>query len=167
MNPGRTGSSCKIDPWKKTSIAVYEGALEGEMKQLCKVLDRAETRASMKADALDDLKAGRGETQKYQKAFGREQAVVFKRHRTKFARKRRIQSSSTRRTTESELNAAQVYDPSLVKDYEKVQARRRTTEESTAVSFGRGREQLPAPPSVDDWRSGYRLQERTGASVYG
>ena len=136
----------------------YEGALEGEMKQLFKVLDQAETRASMKADALDDLKAGRAETQKYQKAFGRERHVP--KTQDEIRKKEANPEQFNEENDRERLNAAQVYDPSLVKDYEKVQARREQLKKMpNEDQLRKGQKQLPAPPSVDDWRSGYRLQK--------
>jgi len=136
----------------------YEGPLEGEMKQFLKVLDQAETRASMKADALDDLKSARAETQKYQKAFGRE------RHTPKTQDEIRKKEANPEQFNEENdrerLDAAQVYDPSLVKDYEKVQARRAQLKKMPVEDqLRKGQKQIPAPPSVDDWRAGYRLQK--------
>lgn len=135
----------------------YEGPLLGEMKQLLKVLDQAETRASMKADALDDLKAGRAETQKYQKAFGRERHVPKTQDEI---RKREANPEQFDEENDRErLNAAQVYDPSLVKDYEKVQARREQLKKmQTEDQLRKARKQIPAPPSEDDLREGYRLK---------
>ena len=136
----------------------YEGPLLGEMKQLLKVLDQAETRASMKADALDDLKAGRAETQKYQKAFGRERHVP--KTQDEIRKKEANPEQFNEENDRERLNAAQVYDPSLVKDYEKVQARREQLKKMPAEDqLRKGQKQIPAPPSVDDWRTGFRLQQ--------
>jgi hypothetical protein len=136
----------------------YEGPLLGEMKQLLKTLDQAETRASLNAGALDDLKAARAETQKYQKAFGRERHVPKTQDEI---RKREANPEQFDEENDRErLNAAQVYDPSLVKDYEKVQARREQLKKMPAEDqLRKGQKQIPAPPSVDDWRSGFRLQQ--------
>jgi hypothetical protein len=136
----------------------YEGPLLGEMKQLLKTLDQAETRASLNAGALDDLKAAREETQKYQKAFGRERHVPKTQDEI---RKREANPEQFDEENDRErLNAAQVYDPSLVKDYEKVQARRAQLKKMPAEDqLRKGQKQIPAPPSADDWRSGFRLQK--------
>jgi hypothetical protein len=136
----------------------YEGPLLGEMKQLLKTLDQAETRASLNAGALDDLKAARAETQKYQKAFGRERHVPKTQDEI---RKREANPEQFDEENDRErLNAAQVYDPSLVKDYEKVQTRREQLKKMPAEDqLRKGQKQIPAPPSVDDWRTGFRLQQ--------
>jgi predicted transposase YbfD/YdcC len=135
----------------------YEGPLLGEMKQLLKTLDQAETRASMNAGALDDLKAAREETQKYQKAFGRERHVPKTQDEI---RKREANPEQFDEENDRErLNAAQVYDPSLVKDYEKVQARREQLKKmQTEDQLRKARKQIPPPPSPDDLREGYRLK---------
>jgi hypothetical protein len=135
----------------------YEGPLLGEMKQLLKTLDQAETRASLNAGALDDLKSAREETQKYQKAFGRERHVPKTQDEI---RKREANPEQFDEENDRErLNAAQVYDPSLVKDYEKVQARREQLKKmQTEDQLRKARKQIPSPPSEDDLREGYRLK---------
>src|SRR5208337_865880 len=89
----------------------YEGPLLGEMKQLFKVLDQAETRASMKAGALDDLTAGRTATREYQEAFGRDRHVPKTQDEI---RKQQANPEQWKEENDQErLDAAKKFDPSL------------------------------------------------------
>ncbi len=135
----------------------YEGTLLGEMKQVYKVLDKAETKASLEADALDDLEAGRKATREYQEAFGRE------RHTPKTQDEIRKQQANPEQFKEENdqerLDAAKKYDPSLAEDYEAVKKHRAQIKKMrTPEQLEKARKPVPEPPSHDDLRPGYRLK---------
>jgi hypothetical protein len=135
----------------------YEGPLLGEMKQLLKVLDQAETRASMKAGALDDLKAGRTATREYQEAFGRDRHIPKTQDEI---RKQQANPEQWKEENDQErLDAAKKFDPSLAEDYAKVKALRdRLKKMPTEDQLRKGRKQIPPAPTVGDLREGYRLE---------
>jgi hypothetical protein len=135
----------------------FEGILLGEMKQVYKVLDKAETKASLEADALDDLDAGRKATREYQEAFGRE------RHTPKTQDEIRKQQANPEQFKEENdqerLDAAKKFDPSLADDYATVKEHRAQIKKMrTPEQLERARKPVPEPPSYDDLRPGYRLK---------
>jgi hypothetical protein len=100
----------------------YEGPLLGEMKQLFKALEQAESRATMKAGAMDDLTAARAATRKYQEAFGRERHTPTT--QDEIREKTANPEAYRERADQERLAAAEKHDPTLRTDYEKVKAKR-------------------------------------------
>jgi hypothetical protein len=136
----------------------YEGPLEGEMKQIYKTLDQAETRASMKAGALDDLKEAKKATAEYQQAFGKERPTpkTVDNMRMKGANPEQFLADHD----QERLDAAKKHDPSLVEDFKKVKDRRDALKKMKSEDELRKQlNQIPAPPTVGDIREGYNLKE--------
>lgn len=135
----------------------FEGIIKGEMQQLYKALDQAETRASLNAGALDDLNSARKATREYQEAFGRD------RHMPKTQdeiRKQQANPDQFKEENDQErLDAASKHDPSLVSDYEKVKSHRAQIKKmKTEDQLRKSQKEIPHPPSIDDLREGYRLK---------
>ena len=135
----------------------YEGPLLGEMKQLFKILDQTETRASLANGADTDLKAGRQATRQYMEAFGRDRHLPRTQDEI---RKQQANPEQFKEDNDQErLNAAKKHDPSLASDYEKVKAHREAVKKmQTEDQLRKAKKQVPLPPTMNDLREGYRLK---------
>lgn len=140
----------------------FEGPLLGEMKQVAKVLRRAVTNASDEHGALGDLNAARSETVRYQEAFGRERPEP---RTVRGEREKTANPEEVKRLQEEErLEAVRKYNPALADFQEKVRALRDELKKMPSEEqLRKGRKQVPAPPSVNDFREAYRLKEEPKA----
>jgi hypothetical protein len=134
----------------------FEGPLLGEMKIVAKILRNAVTRASTDAGAAADLDAARTSTITYQDAFGRERRVpeTARTIREKQANPEAFQE----RADEDRLAKARRYDPTLVDSYRQVKAARAALDKLPPEDqLRKSLRQVPAPPTVNDPRPGFRL----------
>lgn len=135
----------------------FEGPLLGEMKQAAKALRAAVTKASADAGALQSLDAAREATRKYQDAFGKQRHLPTT--QDEIREKQANPEAYKEREDEGRLKKTAAYDPTLVDSYRQVkQARENLRKLPTEDQLRKGQKQVPAPPSVNDYREGYRLR---------
>lgn len=135
----------------------FEGPLLGEMKQVAKVLRRAVTKASEDHGAGEDLDRARGETIRYNEAFGRERPEP---RTVRGEREKSANPEEVKRLQEEErLDAAAKYDPSLAEAQRRVkEARENLKKLPSEDQLRKARKQVPAPPSENHPFEAYRLR---------
>lgn len=135
----------------------FEGPLLGEMKQVAKVLRRAVTKASEDHGAGEDLDRARGETIRYNEAFGRERPEP---RTVRGEREKSANPEEVKRLQEEErLDAAAKYDPSLAEAQLRVkEAREKLKKLPSEDQLRKARKQVPAPPSENHPFEAYRLK---------
>jgi hypothetical protein len=149
---------------RNVAKGVYEGQLHGEMMQVSKNLGEIIDRYTRENGAEGDLKAGNKATKEYHEAFGRE------RHVPKTGEEIRKQQANPEQFKEDDdqerLKAAAVHDPSLVKDFEAVKKQRDLLKKmKTEDELRKSLRQVPAPPTVGDFRNGYALKPEPEAPI--
>ncbi len=135
----------------------YQGYLLGEMKQLYSKLTSAVQDASEAAGALDDYENANEVSSKYFEAFGRKRPSpsIGDKIRKKTANPEEYRAEEEKKL----LEAAGVHSQELIEAHNRVRKLRKEVKNLPNEEQIRKRlKQPPAPPTIDDWRPGYRLQ---------